>query len=473
MNAPFQSFVIIAEMRTGSNFLQANLNALDGVTCNGEAFNPNFIDKPNLDTFLGITKNERDANPSALLERMREENAVTGFRYFHDHDERVLDILLADPSCAKIILRRNPVDSYVSLKIAEATGQWMLVNRSNQKSAKILFDKDEFTEFLSKRRVFQTTVNQSLQESGQTAFHLRYEDLQSIEVLNGIAKYLGVPARLSKLDRRLKKQNPIPLSEKVANPEEMKEALSSIEWLDLDGETDLEPDRMPGAKTYVTASRAPLLFLPIGGGPTDAVKQWLADLDGVEPEDLPTNLSQQRLRRWKRTNPGHRSFTVVRHPVVRVHHVYCSYILGYGPVEYAAIRRNLSRQTDGKIPRERPDMDYDISAHREGLFAFVDFLKANLKAQTSARVDAVWCTQSQAISGFANFALPDVILREDELALELPTFAEKVGSAAKALTVAVPDKPFALRDVYDAELESKVMKAYQRDYMMFGFSAWA
>ena len=43
MSGSFTSFVVLAEMRTGSNFLEANLNALEGVTCHGEAFNPHFI----------------------------------------------------------------------------------------------------------------------------------------------------------------------------------------------------------------------------------------------------------------------------------------------------------------------------------------------------------------------------------------------------------------------------------------------
>lgn len=41
----FDSFVMFAEMRTGSNFLEANLNAMPGVTCHGEMFNPHFIGK--------------------------------------------------------------------------------------------------------------------------------------------------------------------------------------------------------------------------------------------------------------------------------------------------------------------------------------------------------------------------------------------------------------------------------------------
>ena len=42
-------------MRTGSNLLEANLNALEGVTCHGEAFNPHFIGRLKSDSLLDIT----------------------------------------------------------------------------------------------------------------------------------------------------------------------------------------------------------------------------------------------------------------------------------------------------------------------------------------------------------------------------------------------------------------------------------
>lgn len=55
----------------------------------------------------------------------RQPALLGGFRYFHDHDPRVLDMILDDPGCAKIILTRNPLDSYVSWKIAQATANSM------------------------------------------------------------------------------------------------------------------------------------------------------------------------------------------------------------------------------------------------------------------------------------------------------------------------------------------------------------
>ena len=100
---------MFAEMRTGSNFLEANLNALPGVTCHGEVFNPFFIGKKDHTELFDITLTAREADPLPLLRRLRERtDGLSAFRYFHDHDPRVFDAVMDDPRCAKIILTRNP-----------------------------------------------------------------------------------------------------------------------------------------------------------------------------------------------------------------------------------------------------------------------------------------------------------------------------------------------------------------------------
>ncbi len=119
----FDYFVVFAEMRTGSNFLETNLNAIDGLVCHGEAFNPHFIGYPKTKSILGVTQAARDEDPKQLLREIRKApDGLAGFRYFHDHDPRVFDKIVDDPKCAKIVLTRNPADSYVSWKIAVATG---------------------------------------------------------------------------------------------------------------------------------------------------------------------------------------------------------------------------------------------------------------------------------------------------------------------------------------------------------------
>ncbi|MDA3858937.1 MAG: nodulation protein NodH, partial [Roseovarius sp.] len=230
MTAPFDYFVVFAEMRTGSNFLESNLNAFDGIECHGEAFNPHFIAYPNKTEVLGVTQAMRDGDPGRLIEAIKTKSeGIGGFRFFHDHDPRVLDIALDDPRCAKIVLTRNPVDSYVSWKIAQATGQWKLTNVKRRRDSKIEFDGVEFERHVGRLQDFQVFLLNRLQQSGQTAFYLAYDDLQSLEVMNGLARYLGCATVLDALDDSLKKQNPSGLEDKVSNFDEMEHALAGLD----------------------------------------------------------------------------------------------------------------------------------------------------------------------------------------------------------------------------------------------------
>ena len=63
MTAPFDYFVIFAEMRTGSNFLEANLNAFGGIFLPRRGVQPAFHRLPEQDRHLGVTQAMRDADP--------------------------------------------------------------------------------------------------------------------------------------------------------------------------------------------------------------------------------------------------------------------------------------------------------------------------------------------------------------------------------------------------------------------------
>jgi len=474
MSPKFQSFVVFAEMRTGSNFLEANLNAFDGIICHGEAFNPHFIGYPNNAPILGVDLEARDADPTLLLSAVRGDTArLNGFRYFHDHDPRVFDAVIDDDTCAKIILTRNPVESYVSWKIAQETGQWKLTDMKAHKAAQAQFDAKEFSTHLEALQAFQLTLLNRLQTTGQTAFYVAYEDLQNVDVMNGLARFLGVDARLDALDQSLKKQNPSPISAKVRNYDEMSTALAQLDRFDLTRTPNFEPRRGPVVPSYVAAADSGLLYLPLRSGPHESVIKWLAELDGVARSDLQTKMTQKDLRQWKRKHPGHRSFTVLRHPVQRAHDAFCRHILPVDKGSYVQLRKTMMRRYKMPLPENGPDEGYDLTAHRSAFIAFLKFLKGNLTGQTAIRVDAAWCTQAQAIAGFAGFCLPDRLVREADLSAELADLATAVGRAdSPAVSQPVPDQPFALDQVYDSEIEALAADAYQRDYMMFGFSAW-
>ena len=474
MTDQFDYFIVFAEMRTGSNFLEVNLNAFDGLVCHGEAFNPHFIGYPNKTEILGITQDDRDQNPAQLIDEIKAQTgALGGFRYFHDHDPRVLDIALEDPRCAKIILTRNPLDSYVSWKIAQATGQWKLTNVTRRREALADFDGAEFSRHVEALQDFQVLLMNRMQKSGQTAFYVAYEDLQSVDVMNGLARWLGVSETLETLDDSLKRQNPAPVLSKVTNADEMTAALSGMDRFNLTRTPNFEPRRGPSVPGYVAGVVTPLLYMPVQGGPVAEVMDWLARLDSVEADGLLTKMNQKQLRQWRNGNPGNRSFTVVRHPVARAHAVFCEKILPAGAGSFNKIRETLRKRFKLSIPKDGPNPNYSLEDHRAAFDAFLDFLRANLAGQTAIRVDATWASQSQVLSGFAELGSPDLVLREDELAEELPHLARRVGRMKPAeVAVAVAGQPYALEDIYDAALEEKVAKIYKRDYMMFGFGAW-
>ena len=468
MSRRYDMFVIFAEMRTGSNLLEASLNGVPGVTCHGEAFNPHFIGYPKTDSLLGVSMAQRAEDPGVLLAAMRAAPGLNGFRFFHDHDPRVLDAVLDDPRCAKVILTRNPVESYVSLQIARQTGQWKLGDARHQKTSKVLFDAEEFTAHLAELQAFQLQLLRALQVGGQTAFYVDYEDIQDVAVLNGLAQFLGAEGGVQGLATSLVKQNPEPLESKVANFGAMEAALARLDRFNLTRTPNFEPRRGPAVPSFVAAASAPLLFMPIKAGPVAQVRGWLAALDAKGA--LQEEFTQKSLRLWLRGHPGHRSFTVLRHPVARAHAAFCDHIL---TGQYAELREVLRKTYKLPLPPVAKVAKMDLEAHRAAFAAFARFLKGHLAGQTSVRIDAAWASQAAVLQGFGQFAMPDMIAREDRLAEDLAHLAAAVGREAPPLPGPGPQTaPFALAEVMTEEIEALLREAYQRDYVAFGFGGW-
>mgnify|MGYP000170973657 CR=1 FL=1 len=467
----FDLFVVFAEMRTGSNLLEDYLNQIDGVTCHGEAFNPNFIGYPKRDDILGVTHRQREDNPDRLLRAIRDKSeGLGGFRYFHDHDPRVLASILSDPRCAKIVLTRNPLDSYISLKIARATDQWKLTNVKNRKEAQAYFDLHEFERHLGKTQNFQLELMRALQVTGQSAFYIGYDDLHDTEVLSGLAHWLGAEANPDVFQANLKPQNPQPLSDKVANFSQMEVALRALDRFDLTRTPNFEPRRGPVVPSYVACARHPLLYLPIRSGPEERVTEWMTALDGGGA-DLITDFNQKTLRGWLQDNPGHQRFTVLRHPLARAHAAFCDKILNSGPGTFAKIRQQLERFHGLELPNNPQDPGYDPAAHKDAFEGFLRFLRANLNGQTGIRVDAHWASQVSCVQGMSDFCLPDRLLREEDLPEALPQMAEQLGvTALPGWDSAADGNTQRLAQIYDRTLDLLCRDAYPRDYMMFGFS---
>lgn len=463
MSDRFHSFVILAGMRTGSNLLEANLNALDGVTSYGEVFNPHFVGRKNADELFGVSLAEREKDPKPLLEKLRSETpGLSGFRFFQDHDPRVLDLVLADPRCAKIVLTRNPVDSFVSLQIARATGQWKLADAKRLKNATAHFDETEFREHLATNQAFHLHILAALQKSGQTAFILDYEDLGSVDVLNGLSAFLGLPARLKAVDDTLKKQNPEALEEKLENHEALVEAVSRADVFGLTRTPIFEPRRAIAVQEAVAVDGAGLLFFPISAAPDVEIREWLAGLGAVRQ-----GLDQKSLRQWKSAHPGHQSFTVIRHPLLRAYQAFHSRIVsGALPIH----RNTLVRAYKAVLPDPGQPFS-NREAERRAFLVFLHYARLSVLGQCGQRVDANWASQSAIVQSIARFHPVDLVIREDRLK---NAFAFLTGDSSVTFPTVPSVEPYraGLDAIYNERVETAGAAAYARDYTGFGFTRW-
>ena len=422
----------------------------------GEAFNPAFIGAPNWTDILGIDRAARDTNPLTLLAKMRDRSGLSGFRFFSDHDPRVIDPVMNDARIAKIVLSRNPLDSYVSLEIARKTGQWRLTNAKAVKAATTRFESADFDTLMAQQRDFRDRVQRALQISGQTAFWIDYEDIADLDVVNGLARFLGCDALLAALPGKLKRQNPGTVEDKVENPDEMRAHLASLDPFVLSRSTHAEPPRGPSVPTMMIAAQSPILFLPIPGGPDAAVRDWLTALDDAPPRD---GLTQKDLRPWMRKARGLVSFAVLRHPVVRA----------YGAFRVMQDRDGAGAKTLRRILTNQHGVD--LEGPTEEVFrGFLTFLKANLNGQSALPVAPQWATQAAILTGISKAVLPHRLIREDEAGTVLPEIARRLG-IAKAPTFATQD-PEGLREILSDETEALCREVYRRDYLMFGFRQW-
>lgn len=465
----FDCFVIIAEMRTGSNFLESNLNSMLTIECFGEAFNQNFVGYPVNTDILGISREDRDKDPRLLYNAIKSrEGRLGGFRYFGDHDPRVVDLIIDDRRCAKIILTRNPVESYVSRKIAIRTGQWKLTNARRAKTAKIMFDAADFADYLQRLEDFQTRIRRRLQITGQTAFFVDYEELFNVDVVNGIADFLGVDERLKSLDTRLKKQNPGLAVDKVLNRADMLAALGQFSSIGI------KMFDNPGRRYrninqgWIGGARSPILFRNTGHGPAAVIREWMTRLDGGE---VPAEgFTQDGLTSWKEKNAGFRSFAVVRHPLVRAHRIFQSCMFGDASESLARV---------GQIFRQRSGLDglHEVSSdsltYKEAFKAFLVFLGALLNGQTNLRVERSMVSQLTHIQGIARDGPPDLILREEELCEGLALVLWQIRREVSEEVSLISDPGAGrLAEIVDDDIEELARIAYLQDYLAFGFGKW-
>jgi LPS sulfotransferase NodH len=235
-NGKLAGFVIYSSMRTGSNFLVSLLNQLPGVVCHGEIFNPNFVGlHPTYARKFRIPRKatvKRDQDPQALYERLLDatpEDCMVGFKIFPGHDRSILEKTLFDTQVRKIILRRDIVESFVSLCQAEENKVWLISStdkeleheKRHRASRPITFDVSRFLNYKKTVDAFHKHVDQQLTKSGHEVMRLNYQDLLASDAATRIGAFLGLSAPRQIVSSPLAKINSLSVLQRVTNPSEM------------------------------------------------------------------------------------------------------------------------------------------------------------------------------------------------------------------------------------------------------------
>lgn len=472
-------------MRTGSNLFEQSINLFDSFACNGELFNPSFVGYPNQDNYCGMDVTDRDRDPIKLIRKMvaQATDELPGFRLFSDHDQRVLDHVLEDETCAKIVLTRNPLDSYISHAIARKTDQWRLTDLHKRKTAQVDFDIVGFKSYVNTLSEFSKRIRTKLQATGQAAYHLSYIDLGKLDVFNGLAHFLESEEQLDDLKEKIKRQNPEGLSEKVKNYKEMMEQVRSINFLETGLPEFHEPERHAAAKNFVVGDKVPLLFQPIGNFGRSVIEDWMKSHLDANGGTLLSGLKQKEVFNWMDENQSRVSFTLLAHPVERVYLAFNKHIFQTGESGFPWIRKVLIEQYNVKMPDAGlcetlnkgalDSIGYDAEDYRQALKKFAKFLNGNLKGQTRARIDHSWASQSAILGGYTKVIHPDYLMRHHTYERITSVIEDQLGLEHIPVAEILPDDAaFQLSQIYDEELEQLVMKAYSRDYMNFGFKGW-
>ncbi|MEZ4586465.1 MAG: hypothetical protein R2909_08715 [Gemmatimonadales bacterium] len=231
-------FLIVFLSRTGSNLLAAKLDSHPDIVCHHELFNPDGIHRSlsYKDSPLSFgTTESRDRDPHGFVVGVygfSDGQKAVGFKLAPGQSNAVLLSLLLSRRVRKIVMeRRNWLQAYSSELIAQATQVWSVAkNRQAGPSPKqkVRMELAGLRQFIRKRSLFLRLTKLLLKLTGQRFETVDYEDISLPETERRVLDFLGV-ASDQPLKERTVKQNPSRLRDRIANYDELEQALAGTE----------------------------------------------------------------------------------------------------------------------------------------------------------------------------------------------------------------------------------------------------
>jgi hypothetical protein len=226
-------FVIFAFPRSGSTYLCSRLENHPGILCHYELFHPDaiapaagFVDR--VPEFGAVTPTTRDQDVRAFIDTIFEHDLgsrAVGFKIFLDHNEAAQDMILNDHSILKVLLRRSTVDAYVSMMIAEATGEFTSTS-ATPTTAKVAIKAGDLIAFDETVNLFFEHLETVLRRTEQPFVSLQYEDIVAADqALDPLFDALGIQRVEAASQAFTRRQNSEALEDKVTNLKDVIESM--------------------------------------------------------------------------------------------------------------------------------------------------------------------------------------------------------------------------------------------------------
>jgi hypothetical protein len=193
-----QHFVILSLPRTGSTYLVDYLDAVPGVKCLSEVFNPDIVllrhHEPRDATLSD--KDVRDNDPLAFLQRLEQDVGpcdALGVKLFPAHSVKLLHYFCSSAHWKKIFLwRDNLLEQYVSFLLAsERYGQasWERVAHD----ARLKVPTGTLIDDLHAMEKSYIEIEDSLVLAGPgNVFTLEYDEMGRSDVMERLLHFIGI-----------------------------------------------------------------------------------------------------------------------------------------------------------------------------------------------------------------------------------------------------------------------------------------
>lgn len=217
-----KAFLLVGMMRSGSNFLERQLNLLPDVRCHGELFNPAFVgfSHETAGRPAGFTRDNpgaRQADEDAFIAQVDRacDRELIGLRLFLDHSPAMTARLLHDQNVAKVVLSRNLLEAYISLETARETGVWLTTEAAKAPPKPVKVDINKLVTFALRQSLYYNDVQTVLHQTGQSYLQVDYNEIKQLGKLNEIARFIGSKHQFKAVTEPIQKQNPGSLEERI------------------------------------------------------------------------------------------------------------------------------------------------------------------------------------------------------------------------------------------------------------------